>query len=366
MSTTRRVGIIGAGDVAKQYLQTLLRHPEAALVAVASRDPRRIETMAAAHDLVAMRVDDLIADESIDTILNLTPPLVHADLALRSIAAGKSVYGEKPLAVTRHDSERIVAEAKRAAVQLGCAPDTMLGTGIQTARRAIEEGALGTPTFALGAVVTPGHERWHPNPDFFYQDGAGPLFDFGPYWVSAFVHLLGPIVTATGSSSRLRDARTIQTGARAGQRIGVQVDSHVAATFEHANGALSTLLVSFDGVATTAPRLEVHGTEASMVVTDPNRFSGTVAVRGLDTESWAPIAPNAGYADAGRGIGLIDMIHSDAARPPRASGTLALHVVEAMEAVVTSSSSGRRISVSSRPDLPELVPLTPSKIWQSR
>lgn len=357
MGQPLRVGIVGAGAISGQYLTTFERLGSVRLVAVADRDPARSAAAAQEHGVRALTVDELVADPEVDLVVNLTVPAAHADVALRAIAAGKDVYGEKPLAATLADARTVLDAAAAAGVRVGCAPDTVLGTGVQTARRAIDDGLVGTPVAATATMVTPGHERWHPDPDFYYQPGGGPLLDMGPYYVTALVTLLGPVESVIGAASHTRDTRTIGSGPRAGQTVPVAVDTHVTGVLRHASGALSTLVMSFDAVATRASSIEVHGEAGSLVVPDPNQFDGDVHLHELGGE-WRLLPPSAGYRDAGRGIGVADLAATPDGGLPRASGELAYHVLEVMTALLSSAESGAAVAVESRCAVPPPVPLT--------
>ncbi|MDN6401188.1 MAG: Gfo/Idh/MocA family oxidoreductase, partial [Brachybacterium sp.] len=303
----------------------------------------------------AVSVDELIADPEVYTVLNLTIPAAHAEVDLKAIAAGKNVYSEKPFAVTTQEGAEVLVAAQAAGVLVGSAPDTVLGTGTQTARAAIDGGVIGTPTAAMATMVCPGHERWHPQPDFYYVPGGGPLLDMGPYYIHALVTLLGPVSSVIGAASRPHEERTIGSGPRAGEKIPVSTAPHVTGVLVHESGALSTLVMSFDAVATAAHPIEVHGTEGTLAVPDPNRFSGEVSVRRLGGEGWETLPVTGGYEEAGRGIGLQDM----AVRGPelRASGELGQHVLEVMNAVLESAHSGSRIEIASSVARPEAVAL---------
>ncbi|MEU9348545.1 Gfo/Idh/MocA family oxidoreductase [Streptomyces sp. NPDC048278] len=365
MGDPHRVGIVGLGVISRAYLDTLAGHPAVRITAVADLDATRAakaaETIPAAQP---MTVERLLGDSDVQTVLNLTTPAAHAGIALSAIAGGKHVYTEKPLATTFRDGKEVIEAAAAAGVSVACAPDTVLGTGTQTARAAIDAGVVGRPLAALAVMVTPGHERWHPHPDFYYTEGGGPLLDMGPYYVSALVHLLGPVRAVTGASSRLRDERVIGSGPRAGERIPVQVDSHTSAVLEHTGGALSTLVTSFDGVATTASPIEVHGESGTLAVPDPNLFDGTVRHFELGGTDWRALQPSAGYVDGARGIGLLDCIAASGRGGPRASGVHALHVLETLRAVRRSSAEGRRIELTTLVDRPDPVPLVPAKEWR--
>jgi predicted dehydrogenase len=304
-----------------------------------------------------MPVAALLANPAVDLVLNLTIPAAHTEVALAAIAAGKPVYGEKPLAPTTGEGRSILDAAARANIRVGCAPDTVLGTGIQTARRAVDDGRIGTPIAATATMVTPGHERWHHDPDFYYQPGGGPLLDMGPYYVTALVHLLGPVVSAIGAASHTRATRTIGGGPRAGEVIPVATDTHVTGVLEHASGALSTLLMSFDTVGTRSRWIEVHGERGSLVVPDPNQFHGDVELQELGTEAWTTLPVSAGYERASRGFGVADLAATPDGAEPRAGGTLAFHVLDVMESLLRSARSGRRERVTSTCERPATVPL---------
>lgn len=357
MGEPLRVGIVGAGAISGQYLATFERLETVRLVAVADRDAARSAAVAQRQGVRALTVDELVADPEVDLVVNLTVPAAHADVALRAIAAGKDVYGEKPLAATLADARAVLDAADAAGVRVGCAPDTVLGTGVQTARRTIDDGLVGTPVAATATMVTPGHERWHPDPDFYYQPGGGPLLDMGPYYVTALVTLLGPVESVVGAASHTRGTRTIGSGPRAGQTVPVAVDTHVTGVLRHASGALSTLVMSFDAVATRASSIEVHGEAGSLVVPDPNQFDGDVRLHELGGE-WRLLPVSAGYRDAGRGIGVADLAATPPGELPRASGDLAHHVLEVMTALLSSAESGAAVAVESRCAVPPPVPLT--------
>ncbi|MEE6262521.1 Gfo/Idh/MocA family protein [Plantactinospora sonchi] len=367
MGDPHRVGIVGLGVISRAYLDTLADHPGVRVVAVADLDgARSAEVAAALPGAEAMTVDRLLDRPDVQTVLNLTTPAAHTEISLRAINAGKNVYVEKPLAVTFPDGRTVVDRAASAGVRLGCAPDTVLGTGTQTARTAIDDGLIGRPLSASAVMVTPGHERWHPQPDFYYAPGGGPLLDMGPYYISALVHLLGPVRAVVGAASRLRAERTIDSGPRLGQRITVQVDSHVTGVLTHASGALSTITTSFDGVATTAAPIEVHGETGSLAVPDPNRFDGEIRLFALGDTQWRPLEPRAGYAGGSRGVGLIDLADATERRPPRAGGEFALHVLETMTALLRSADEGRRIELTTTAERPVPVPLTSVEEWKAR
>jgi len=365
-----KVGIIGCGFIASQYLATFDRLDVVRLTAVADLDRSRAEAAAQGRDGVRVcTVTELLAADDVDVVLNLTVPAVHAEIALAAIDAGKHVYGEKPLAAGTTEAREVLTAAAAAGVIVGCAPDTVLGTGIQTARRAIDDGLIGAPVSATATMMTPGHELWHPNPDFYYVPGGGPLLDMGPYYVSALITMLGPVSSVIGAASRSRDSRIIATGPRQGEAVPVGIDTHVTGVLVHASGVLSTLIMSFDSVATRSANIEVHGVRGSLIVPDPNRFDGDVLLRTLAHPEWEVLPVSAGYPEAGRGYGLADMAAGlgrgsggagmavAAGVVPRASGELAFHVLDVLESVLASAGTGRAVPIASTVERPPAVPL---------
>ncbi|GGE87781.1 Gfo/Idh/MocA family protein [Mycetocola zhadangensis] len=354
-----KIGIVGCGHIIGAYLETFPKLQSVRLVAVADLDRSRADAVAAEYDGVrSLSVDELMADNEVQLVLNLTIPAAHAEIARQAILAGKQVYGEKPLAADTVQAATILAAAEKAGLTIGCAPDTVLGTGTQTARRAIDDGLIGTPISATATMMTPGHERWHPNPDFYYLPGGGPLLDMGPYYVSALITLLGPVASVIGAASHTRDSRTIGSGPRKGESIAVSTDTHVTGVLVHESGALSTLVMSFDAVATQAANIEIHGERGSLIVPDPNRFDGDVKLCGLGSTEWETLPVSAGYVDASRGVGLHDLAVTEKDVEPRASARLAFHALDVMESVLSSARSGQSISISSTCERPTPVPLT--------
>jgi predicted dehydrogenase len=354
--TPLRIGMVGAGAISGQYLKTIERLPALQLTAVADLDAARAAEVAGQHGARDLTVEQLINDDDVDLVLNLTIPAAHAEIALQAIDAGKSVYGEKPLAATIGDGAKIVDAGHAAGVLLGCAPDTVLGTGTQTARQAVDDGLIGTPIAATATMVTPGHERWHPNPDFYYRPGGGPLLDMGPYYVTSLITMLGPVTRVIGAASHRRPTRTIGSGPRAGEIIDVEVDTHVSGVLVHASGVLSTLVMSFDAAATRSANIEVHGSDASMIVPDPNNFDGDVSIHPVNGE-WQRLPVSAGYRNAARGYGIADLAATADGALPRASGDLALHVLDVMLSLLNSADSGAAVEVSTSCERPSVVPL---------
>ncbi|MCU1510066.1 MAG: oxidoreductase [Glaciihabitans sp.] len=353
-----KFGVIGVGKISAQYFASLPSLPGLELVAVADLDEDRARQAASEQNVEAMSVSRLLDDGRVQAVLNLTIPAAHAEVAVRALHAGKHVYTEKPLAVTPAEATKILAAAKETGLRVGSAPDTVLGTGIQTARQQLDDGAIGQPVGATAFWASPGHERWHPAPQFYYQQGAGPLYDMGPYYISALVTMLGPVVRVSGAVARSARERIVESGPSSGERIAVDVDTHVTAILEHASGVASTVTMSFDVWASVVPNIEVYGTSGTLGVPDPNHFSDPVRIWTKDDPEWRTVAPTAGYADASRGYGLADLGRAiETGRPHRASAQLAFHVLEIMDAILKAGSHHQVISLTSTVERPEPVPL---------
>jgi predicted dehydrogenase len=351
-----RVGVVGAGKISSQYSATIARLPQVDIAAVADLDAGRAQRLAGEHGARVVTLPELYAADDIDVVLNLTTPGAHAGVALAALQAGKHVYGEKPLAATTAEGVSITDAARATGLRAACAPDTVLGTGVQTARAAVDSGAIGTAHAATAFMTVAGHERWHPDPEFYYLPGGGPLLDMGPYYLTALVHLLGPVTRVAGMSARPRDTRTIADGPRAGTPFPVEVDTHETGILQHASGALTTVIMSFDVWATNLPFIEVYGSTGSLSLPDPNYFAGDVRHYTRDTEEWAVLPPSSGYVDAGRGVGLLDLHDAMAeGRPHRAGADVALHVLDVMESMQRSARDGGTVTVSTTCDRPDPV-----------
>jgi predicted dehydrogenase len=343
------VGIVGAGKISSQYSDSLLRLPQVEVTAVADLDADRAAALSGRHPgSRPLSLPDLLAGDDVDLVLNLTVPAAHAEVALAALNSGKHVYGEKPLAATTSQGRAIAAAATAVGLRVGCAPDTVLGTGVQTARAAVDRGDIGVPHAATAFMTTPGHERWHPDPEFYYRPGGGPLLDMGPYYLTSLVHLLGPVVRVVGLSARSRPTRTVGSGPKQGRRFDVEVDSHVTGVLEHASGALTTLIMSFDVWAARLPRIEVHGDAGSISVPDPNDFAGDVEIFTGADQRWRTIETSDGYLDAGRGFGVADLaLCLRIGAPHRAALDVGLHVLDVMESLQRAADDGSRVEVGS-------------------
>jgi predicted dehydrogenase len=293
----------------------------------------------------------------VEIVINLTVPLAHTDVSMAVLRAGTHVYSEKPLGVNVAEARKMMDLAAEKSLRVGCAPDTFLGGGHQTARQLIDEGAIGTPLGGSAFFMCPGHERWYPAPGFYYLRGGGPMLDMGPYYITDLVQLLGPVASVMGSTSRLRKERLVTSEPMKGTLIPVEVDTHVAGTLEFESGALVSIAMSFDVPKHKHTPIEIYGSTGSILVPDPNRFGGEVSVAKTGGE-WESMPLSHGYADGNyRSIGVADMAAAIlSGREHRASGALAFHVLEVMEAFQTSSDEGRRVKIESRVERPAMLP----------
>ena len=357
MSSPVRVGVVGCGVISRQYAENARAFDSFELVACADLDESQAQALAAAHDLSVASVEELIGDPSIDIVLNLTPPSAHAAVIRSCLEADKHVYTEKPLASDTADAAALVAEAGRLGLRIGCAPDTFLGSAYQAARALLDEGAIGEPLSVNAAVLVGGQETWHPNPDIFFADGAGPLLDMGPYYLTAIVSLLGPVARVAGFASTRTRERTIQIGLRAGETFGVATPSHTTAAMELESGVTANLVASFEAKGQYVCELEIHGTEGLLSLPDPNAFDGAVRMRS-GREGWQEV-PFTGRGDRdARGIGLHELVEAIAAdRPERASGSLGLHVVEVARGILSAAAESRIVEIESRVAQPEAMPV---------
>ena len=353
------IGIVGVGVISGQYFTSLTRLDNISLIAVADLDLEQAKQVAAEQGCAALTVEEMMSDPRIEMILNLTTPQAHAEILRRAVASGKHVFTEKPLALSTAEISDVLQAARAAKIAVGCAPDTVLGTGIQTARDAIDKKLIGEVIGASAFWSAPGHELWHPAPAFYYQPGAGPLFDMGPYYLTALVTLLGPVEAVSGSATRSNRARTIATGPQASAEIEVDVDTHINAILFHASGISSTVTMSFEIWSASAPLIEVFGTKGTLAVPDPNQFSEAVKIKLPGESQWTVLEPTAGYISASRGYGLAEMAESIAHnRTPRTCGDLGFHVLEIMESILTAASTRTVVKINSTVARMQMVELS--------
>jgi predicted dehydrogenase len=351
------VAVIGCGVISDQYLANLTRFPDITVLGCADLDLARAAEQAGTYGVPhSGDPASILALPGVDLVVNLTTPAVHASVAIQAITAGKHVYGEKPFALTVEEAGAVIAAAEQQGVALGNAPDTFLGAGLQTARRLIEQGRIGTPTAARATFATPGPDQWHPNPAFLFQTGGGPLLDMGPYYLTALIQILGPVARVAGFGRRAQHKRTIIEGPRAGEVFDVTVDTLVVGLLEFAGGQVANVTFSFDSPHAVR-ELEITGTDATIRLPDPNTFTGSVLICDKGADDWTEI-PATGTAE-GRGMGVLDMARSlRSGAPPRASATTALHVLDVMETLTAAADAGQTLPVSSTCTAAEPLPDT--------
>ncbi len=354
-----KVGVIGCGNISSIYLEVGQTFEMMEIAAVADLIPERAQAQAAKYHIPrACPVDELLADPEIQIVINLTIPNAHAEIGLRAVQAGKSVYNEKPLTILREDGRKLLETARANGVRVGGAPDTFLGGGLQTCRKLIDDGVIGQPVAATAFMLCHGHESWHPAPEFYYKAGGGPMFDMGPYYLTALVALMGPVRRVTGSARITFPERTITSQPLQGKRIEVDVPTHVAGVLDFASGAIATIVTSFDVWAAEVPRIEIYGTQGSLSVPDPNGFGGPVRVRRAGASEWSEIPLTHGYARNSRSLGAADMACGlRSGRPHRASGEMAYHVLDIMHAIHDASQSGDHVNLTSTCQRPEALPV---------
>jgi predicted dehydrogenase len=332
-----RVGVVGCGIIAKRYVTDSAAFDTWQPIACADLDTASAEAFAAEHGLRAESVDELFADPEVELILNLTPPNAHATLTRSALAAGKHVYSEKPLATSVADGRDLVETAQRLGLRLGCAPDTFLGSAYQAGRRLIEEGAIGEPLGAVGTMLVGGPDSWHPNAEMFFRAGGGPLLDIAPYYLTAIVALLGRVESVSAFAATRTPKRTFGVGPRAGETFAIEVPTHAAVLLRLEGGTLATLTVSFEARGQYVSGMEIFGTEATLYLPDANTFGGGVSLRrGRDDPELVPYTADG--AQGTRGLGVHELVESmRSGRPHQASAALALHVLEAADAALRSS-----------------------------
>ena len=354
-----KIGVIGCGNISSIYFKNgkLLE-----ILDIAACSDLYIEKAKAKADEFGIKkacsVDELLSDPEIQIVLNLTIPKAHADVSLAVLESGKNVYSEKPLAITREDGQKILNLAKTKGLLVGCAPDTFMGGGIQTCRKLIDDGWIGEPIGATAFMTCHGHESWHPDPEFYYKLGGGPMLDMGPYYLTALVNLIGPIKRVTGSARITFPERTITSAQKYGTKIIVDTPTHIAGVIDFENGAIGTIITSFDVWAAQLPRIEIYGTEGSLSVPDPNTFGGPVYVKRKGASQWNEVPFTHGFCENSRAIGLADMAYALlSGRQHRANGDMAYHVLDIMHGFLDSSKSGKHYLVPSTCKRPTPLPM---------
>ncbi len=354
-----KIGIVGCGNISGIYFKAGKTFRILDIAACADLDLGRARAKAEEHGVPkAYSVEEMLADPEIEIVVNLTIPNAHHAVCLKALQAGKHVYVEKPLSLTREQGQELLEVASAKNLRVGGAPDTFLGGGLQTCRKLIDDGWIGEPIGATAFMLCHGHESWHPDPEFYYKTGGGPMFDMGPYYLTALVSLMGPIRRVTGMARATFPERTITSAPKYGTQITVDVPTHVAGVMEFGSGAIGTILTSFDVWASNLPTIEIYGTEGSLAVPDPNSFGGPVKVRRMGASEWSDVPLTHGFADNSRGIGVADIAYAiQSGRAHRASGQLAYHVLEAMHGFHDAAEQERHYSMQSQVERPAALPM---------
>jgi len=369
MTRTMGVGIIGCGNIAEAYLRLAPLFHGITMVACADIDPSAADARAEEFNITSQSVDELLGNDNIDIVVNLTIPAVHAAVSASILNAGKHVYSEKPFALSSTETKMLLDIAAKNQLRIGSAPDTFLGGVHQQARELIDSGAIGKVTSGTAHVQGSGMESWHPNPDFFFKPGAGPVLDIGPYYITNLVQLLGPISRVAAISSTPSPERTITSEPRYGEKITVETPTTIHALLKFESGATITLGTSWDVWQHQHQNMELYGEKGTLYVPDPNFFGGDLSM----TEGAEPVAtlavsehpfsiPNEEEDDGSeranyRAAGLADMALAIIEnREHRCSAELATHVVDVMTSILESGERGEFIDISTRCERP--APLT--------
>lgn len=351
-----KIGIIGCGNISSIYLKNLTQvFDEVEVIAVADIVSEKAQEKAKEYKIPKVcTVKELLEDDEIQIVVNLTIPKAHAEVCTAALEAGKNVYVEKPLTITKEDGKRILKKASEKGLLVGCAPDTFLGSGIQTCIKLIDDGWIGKPVAATAFMMCHGHESWHPDPEFYYQIGGGPMFDMGPYYLTALISMMGPVDRVTGSAVITYDTRTITSESKYNKVIDVEVPTHINGILDFKNGAVATIITSFDVWSHQLPCIEIYGSDGTLVVPDPNTFGGPVLVKRKDANEWSEIPLTHIYAENSRGLGVADMAYAlKSCTINRANGNLAYHVLDIMHSIYDAAREGRHISLQSTCERPE-------------
>lgn len=348
------VGLIGAGVISTEYLTNLTSFPDVEVRFIADLDLARAAEQAERFGVPASgSVEELLADDDIEIVVNLTLPRVHVEVALKALDAGKHVWSEKPFALERVSGQQLLDAAHAAGLRVATAPDTFLGAGIQSSRRLIEAGRIGVPQNALTLLQSPGPESWHPNPDFLFQEGAGPLFDIGPYYITTLVQFFGPVKRVSAVASKAKEQRVVGSGPRAGETFEVTVPTHVAALFEFESGQTAQSVFSFDSKLGRT-QFEVTGVDGTLIVPDPNTFTGDIVIHEGGDE---PVTVASTGSTFSRGTGVVELARAiRAGVPERASGEQAFHVLDVMQSTIEAGLSGQPVEISSTVEVAPALP----------
>lgn len=354
-----KIGIVGCGNISDVYLENLKKINTLEVVACADIVPERAREKTCKFEIPnAYSVEQFFSDPEIEIAVNLTIPDVHAEITLRALNSNKSVYSEKPLAVNLEDAKNIIETANSKDLLVGCAPDTFLSGAYQKCRQIIDRGQIGRVIAAQAFMMASPPEQWHPAPEFLYQKGAGPLFDMGPYYLTALIHLLGPVKSVMASAATPFAYRVISSLPQKGSKIKVETPTYITGIMNFVAGTIGTLTTTFDAVASELPHIEIHGSKGSISLPDPNGFGGNVRTYLQNDDSWQPMYKDSSPVGNKRGIGIADMANAHwTDKKPRANSQMAYHVLEIMHAFLESSKIGKQVEIKSTCKRPEPLDL---------
>lgn len=349
------IGIVGCGNISDTYFDSAQKSDLVNVAACADLNIEVAEAKAKKYHSRAVSLDEIFKDPNIEMIVNLTIPKAHAEVDIRALKSGKHVYSEKPFALNLDDAKDVMDLAKEKGLRVGCAPDTFLGGGHQTCRKLVDDGKVGKILSGNVCFAGRGHEYWHPNPFFYYDVGGGPMLDMGPYYITVLVNLLGPVELVSALTEKPFENRVVHSQEYKGESIPVRTPTHYAGILKFHSGCIVNVIMSFDVQNHHIPNVELYGTEASIVVPNPNSFSDSIQIFDKNDREWLGVELS--YAVNERMYGVIDMasaIRND--RPHRSSGDLAYHVLEVMLAFEESSNIGRQVKIKSTVDTPKALP----------
>ncbi len=349
-----KTAVIGCGVISSIYLQNATTWDILDVVACSDLDMVRAASQADKYHIPrAIPVGEVLADPDIELVINLTIPAAHSEVGLAALRAGKSIYSEKPLATCREDGQRLLEEARARGLRVGCGPDTFLGGGLQTCRKLIDQGKLGQPVGIMAHMLTRGPDYWHPDPEFFFKPGAGPLFDMAPYYLTALIALCGPVRRVTGSARITYPERTIKSGPKGGTKIRVEAPTTVASVLDFASGPIATLVTSFDYCNRMSASVEIMGSEGVLSAPDPNTYAGPVRLRRAFEDNACEMPLAFAHTENSRSIGVADMAYAiRTGRRHRANGDMAFHVLDVMCAILEASNMGQHVYLKSTCERP--------------
>lgn len=352
------IGILGCGNISDIYLKNLTTvFHDVRVVGVCDVNAQAAEAKASAYGLPCRFADydEMLSSEQVDVVLDLCPPLLHYEMNKKALLAGKHVYSEKPLATAYDQARELTKLAEDGGLLIGCSPDTVLGAAVQTCRKLIDGGLIGDVVGCSANLIKRGVETWHPNPNFLYQPGAGPLLDMGPYYIGALLQLMGRVRSVQGLSGISFPERIITSQPHYGEVIHVNVPTYVNAMLEFDSGALGSLIMTFDVHKAHLPFVEIYGSQGTLSVPDPNLFGGEpILLYRAEKGDWLEMPQMFRYTENSRGLGLADLCEAiRTGREPRAGSRAALHTVEIMEKILQSAESGKRMQLESEYVRPE-------------